>query len=133
MMFIGRSAIAAAGEMVSWARGRRLRVRVVGKSMVPTLQPGDHVLVDQSGSIIDGAIVVARHPTTVDQLVVKRVMTINGDGSVTLASDNPSEGTDSRTWGPLPAEEVVGTVTWVFGKPHALGVDREDPPPPLIR
>ncbi len=34
-------------DLLRWLVGRRRRYRVTGTSMVPTLQPGDHLLIDE--------------------------------------------------------------------------------------
>lgn len=106
-------------ETAAWMLGRRLRVRVVGRSMEPTLAEGQFVLVDRRRVPAPGELALARHPDRDGLLVVKRVAARTGSGRFELASDNPAAGTDSRTWGPLPAEAVVGTVTLVLDRPSA--------------
>jgi len=41
----------------------------------------------------------------------------HNDYGFVLASDNPDEGTDSRTWGPVPPDRVVGVVTLILDRP----------------
>lgn len=131
MIIIDSSALVAFRETTAWLFRRRRRVRVTGRSMTPTLQPGDQVLVDGSlAPTVDG-LVVARHPRTPDLLVIKRVLEIDEDGRLIVGSDNPDEGTDSRTWGPLTPSDVVGIVTWVFDRPEAVTGRRRRPP--LVR
>ncbi|MEM7322501.1 MAG: nickel-type superoxide dismutase maturation protease [Actinomycetota bacterium] len=98
-------------ETLAWAFGRRKRVRVVGDSMLPTLRPGQFVLVNAELRPAPGDLVLARHPDRDELLVVKRLASITTEGSYELASDNPAAGTDSRTWGPLPADLIEGTIT----------------------
>ncbi len=114
MIHLDRATLRAMKETVAWVAGKRRRVKVVGASMEPTLLEGDFVLVDESQIPQAGDPALARHPDR-DLLVVKRVESVTDDGSFVLASDNPTAGTDSRTWGPLPAKAVLGTVTLVLG------------------
>ncbi len=78
--------------------------------MVPALQPGDHVFVDPSAAYATGDIVVARHPFKAGLMLVKRVGAVGDDGTLELLSDNPVEGTDSRTLGRAPESAVIGRV-----------------------
>lgn len=82
--------------------------------MLPTLTDGEFVLVDprRKGSI--GNLVLASHPRR-DLLIVKR---IGADGPpIWLASDNPSVGTDSRSFGPVSPSNIEGMVTLVLNRP----------------
>lgn len=100
----------AVGELWQWARGRRRRLRVQGDSMTPTLVDGQFVLFDPARTAVVGDVVVARHPSQpID--IVKRVASIDPAGLVELASDNGQDGTDSRSFGRIDIDAVVGTVT----------------------
>lgn len=101
---------------MAWLAGRRRRVRVVGDSMLPTLAEGQFVLVDERRSPVAGELTLADHPNQ-DILVVKRVGAVLDDGRYELRSDNPDAGTDSRTWGPVGPETIVGTVTLLLDRP----------------
>lgn len=127
-MIIDSSTLAAFRETTAWLMRRRRRVRVTGESMLPTLKPDDQVLVDPLRLPRVGDLVVAHHPQSPDQFVVKRLVEITGDGSLVVASDNAAQGTDSRTWGPLDAASLVGAVTWVFDRPEALVKPGRRPP-----
>ena len=112
VIFLDRRRLRGVSETLSWLAGRRRRVRVVGDSMLPTLTEGQYVLVDPTRSPDPGELALARHPHRDDGLlVIKRVAARRPDGSYELISDNPDAGTDSRTWGPVPADMVDGTVT----------------------
>jgi nickel-type superoxide dismutase maturation protease len=86
--------------------------------MAPLLEPGDEVLVDthayRQTPPCPGDIVVARHPYRADLLLIKRVAKVHEDGGCLLEGDNPSESTDSRAFGALPAERILGRVTSRF-------------------
>ncbi len=120
MIFLNRSALRAAAETMAWLARRRRRIKVAGHSMTPTLRDGQFVLVDSGRMPSVGELVVAEHPAEPGRLVVKRVGALVGDSSFELVSDNPEAGTDSRTWGPVLAENVRGTVTLILGEPLGL-------------
>ncbi|MFW2380754.1 MAG: nickel-type superoxide dismutase maturation protease [Acidimicrobiales bacterium] len=88
-----------------------------GASMVPTLEPGDFVLMQPSSQPVpSGEIVVAQHPRDPSLLIVKRSRP-DGEG-YWLTSDNESEGSDSRDFGPVEASAVLGRVTMVMDHPR---------------
>ncbi|MGB3612833.1 MAG: nickel-type superoxide dismutase maturation protease [Elainellaceae cyanobacterium] len=107
-----------AKEFLLWLLRRRDRLRVTGRSMVPLLQPGEEVLVNSRAYRTQppelGDIVVARHPHK-NLKLVKRVTTVGEDGSCLLSGDNPRESTDSRQFGTVPPERILGRVTCRFG------------------
>lgn len=85
--------------------------------MLPTLEAGQFVLIDEKRTPATGELAVANHPTEVDLLVIKRVGEISPDHEFHLVSDNVDAGTDSRAWGLIPHSEIVGTVTLVLDNP----------------
>lgn len=117
MIFLDRRRVRGLAESLAWLAGRRRRVRVVGESMLPTLAPGQYVLVDQGRVPTRGQLALAQHPDRDGLLVIKRVREVTADGRFELASDNPAAGTDSRTWGPLPPSSIAGTVTLLLDRP----------------
>jgi nickel-type superoxide dismutase maturation protease len=88
-----------------------LRVAVDGVSMVPTLAPGEWVLVRRGVAPRPGAVVVVRRP---ERLVVKRVVRLTGDGRVWVEGDNAAASDDSRTWGAVDPGAIVGEVRWRY-------------------
>lgn len=78
--------------------------------MLPTLAPGDHVFVHPRAPCRPGDIIVARHPLKRDVVVIKRLARVTETGRCVLASDNPDEGSDSRTFGAVAPGLVVGRV-----------------------
>ncbi|WP_145793202.1 nickel-type superoxide dismutase maturation protease [Kitasatospora atroaurantiaca] len=84
-------------------------IDVVGPSMRPSLHDGDHVLVRYGARIRPGAVVLFRHPLRQDLLVVKRAAERRPRGWW-LLSDNQGVHTDSREYGPVPDELVLGRV-----------------------
>ena len=83
--------------------------------MQPTLQPGDAVLADlrtpRRRILQPGEVVIARHPQRGDLSIIKRITALDPQGNYFLSSDNPIEGTDSRSFGTVPPALVLGLVT----------------------
>lgn len=101
-------------EIGLWALGKRWRFQVTGRSMLPTLNPGEDVLVvpvSRATKISPNDIVVCFHPTQRDLRLIKRVSETFYDGSCYVVSDNISEGTDSRSFGVVARSLVIGRVT----------------------
>ena len=61
-------------------------------------------------------IVVTRHPFVRNKLLVKRLVRWEGERMV-LEGDNPSESTDSRSLGPIPATDLLGVVESIWKPP----------------
>ena len=95
-----------------------LRVGVSGLSMVPALAPGEQVLARRGVPPRPGAVVVIRRE---GRYVVKRVVRRTGDGGVWVEGDNAAVSTDSRTYGAVPAADVVGEVRWRCWPPRDVG------------
>ncbi len=106
------------GEFLLWALRLRWRFQVTGNSMLPLLQPGDEVLVNprayQYILPCPGDIVVAQHPSRPGLRMIKRVVSITDNKTYILKGDNPLESADSRTFGPVTAEQILGRVTSRF-------------------
>jgi nickel-type superoxide dismutase maturation protease len=96
-------------------------VQVRGRSMLPTLQPGDRLLVRRTtGPIRVGEVVLALDPRDAGRELVKRVAAVGANG-VTLHGDNPTFSTDGRTFGPLPASAVRWRVVARCWPPRSVG------------
>lgn len=86
--------------------------------MLPTLQAGETVLVNlrayrQTPPAPDD-IVIAYHPQQPNQKIFKRVQFIDEYGRIYLIGDNKPESNDSRHFGSLPPENILGQVTSRF-------------------
>jgi nickel-type superoxide dismutase maturation protease len=103
-----------------------LRVKVAERSMEPALHPGDWLLVRRTRRIRPGQIVLARHPSRPDLLIVKRAARrVQGDGEVGggwwLESDNPDAAgaSDSRRFGAVPVPLIEGRLLARYWRPRA--------------
>jgi nickel-type superoxide dismutase maturation protease len=86
------------------------RYRVEGDSMLPTLKNGGEVLVKTGEKLQIGDIVIANHPFKKSVVIIKRIEKISTSGKLFLVGDNPSESTDSRSFGEISAESIIGKV-----------------------
>lgn len=106
-------------EFFFWLLKRRKRFRVTGTSMQPLLQPGEEILINPYAykealpQIND--LVVATHPDREDLEIVKRISYITEDGNLFLLGDNSNHSTDSRSFGTISLDKIVGKVSCRFG------------------
>ncbi len=83
--------------------------RVVGHSMEPTLKEGRVVFATPLLPVGEGDVVVVRREA---KEIIKRVTKINSTGYL-IEGDNPSHSRDSRAFGEVSREEVIGKVLGV--------------------
>ena len=107
------------GSLFSLIFGYRQHLRVVGNSMESLLFEGDLIIYKKINSkIIDleiGNIVVAEHPRIKDRLIIKRIHGIYQNG-IDLRGDNNLSTTDSREWGLVKKNLIVGKVEQILPK-----------------
>lgn len=107
-------------------------VAVRGSSMVPTLEPGDLLLVERwtyaQRQPRVGEVVLARDPRDPARELIKRVVAVR-DGGVQLRGDH-STSTDSRSFGSLPSTEVEWRVAFRYWPLSRLGRVPAAPEPP---
>lgn len=117
-LFFRSTVMAVAATLAVRAARRYRRFETSGRSMLPALEPGDWVLVDEfayRGRLPRrGEIVVASDPREPGRDLVKRVSAVDLHGGVSLEGDNPDESTDSRQFGPVSASSVKGRVRWRY-------------------
>ena len=80
--------------------------------MVPELDDGSEVLADPHFCLDDlqpGSLWVIKHPFDRSVSMVKRLASIK-NGKLWVLGDNPTESSDSRSFGALPAEALVAKV-----------------------
>jgi nickel-type superoxide dismutase maturation protease len=99
---------------------RRLGLaEVYGPSMVPTLLPGDQLLVQYGSGVTAGDIAMLRHPLQQDLLIVKRVLE-RRDGGWWVLGDNRLVRNDSREFGAVPDELIVARALARVRPPRGL-------------
>jgi nickel-type superoxide dismutase maturation protease len=85
--------------------------------MQPTLRSGALVVAERlkaSTRLRAGDVVVARHPERPGLEIIKRVHSIDAEGSVFLLGDNAAPSTDSRNFGPITRDQIVALVRWRY-------------------
>ena len=92
------------------------RFRVEDDSMRPTLEPGDFVLVNRWAykfrRPVKGDLVVVQDPEGPNRFLVKRISETADATRIRVAGDNETRSRDSRSFGPVALERIVGKV-WI--------------------
>lgn len=96
---------------------------VTGLSMVPTLLHGDRLLVRHRAVLRAGDVAVMRHPLQQDLLIVKRLVERREGGWWVLGDNQDDEVVDSRAFGTVPDDLVLGRVCLRY-RPIAAGRQR---------
>ncbi len=89
-------------------------IKVRGHSLYPDVRDGDFVLAARvpfpSGKIRAGELIVFRQPGY--GTLIKRVRRVLEDGRAYEVRGTQIESTDSRNFGPVPLDRVIGRVIW---------------------
>jgi len=108
---------------------------VHGDSMIPNFENGDYLIVDEVSYQFRrperGDVVVFRYPKNPSQFFIKRIEGLPGEtvGNITLASDeyyvlgdNTTASSDSRYWGPVKENLIIGRAFLRLWPVASLGV-----------
>ena len=94
---------------------------VRGHSMEPALREGDWLLVlPAPRAPRSGDVVLVRDPRERARLLLKRVADVTSDG-VLVAGDRADHSTDSRVFGALPLNDVVGRAAFRYAPLTRIG------------
>ncbi|WP_256359636.1 nickel-type superoxide dismutase maturation protease [Synechococcus sp. UW179A] len=103
--------------MLLFFLGRRRLFQVEGDSMLPALQPKQRLLVKTLPKTAQppspGTVVVCFHPSDLNLVITKRVWQ-STETWLELRGDNQDGSTDSRHFGQVPLNRVIGVVTAVI-------------------
>jgi nickel-type superoxide dismutase maturation protease len=90
-----------------------------GLSMAPTMVQGDWIWIDRwtldQRRPLVGELVLFELPED-GRWVVKRVQRSSAD-AIWVLGDNPQQSLDSRQFGPISVEQIVGRVAWASRRP----------------
>jgi nickel-type superoxide dismutase maturation protease len=120
--------IAAAAAVTAAMAARRSLdvVEIRGRSMLPTLLPGDRLLIVRAAPR-PGDVVVAPDPREPGRELIKRLRSVEGDSAV-LRGDNPAASTDARTFGSVRTGDIAWRGLVRYWPPRRAG---RIPPAPL--
>jgi type IV secretory pathway protease TraF len=123
--------VITAAAVIGLARTALLVVRIDGDSMTPSYYSGDSVLAARrwiTGTIRRGDVVVCRLPAGLpgpSGYLVKRVASV-ASGQVYLRGDG-EHSYDSRAFGPIPQDHVLGRVIARLAPAYGGGQVRQGP------
>jgi nickel-type superoxide dismutase maturation protease len=88
--------------------------------MMPTLAPGDRLLVVRLGRPRPGDLVALRDPDEPARLLVKRIKA-RGPAGVEVRGDNEAASRDSRVFGPVAPSRLLGRAVYRYFPPAQAG------------
>lgn len=92
-----------------------MAVAIEGASMEPTYRDGDWLIVARGGSHKPDDCVVIERQERPGIFLIKRLIRIDG-AKYWVEGDNKTASTDSRQWGALERNEIIGKVLFRYKK-----------------
>lgn len=86
--------------------------------MLPTLAPGEWWLARRTRALRPGDLIVFVHPDREGYIVVKRAIR-RERGGWWVEGDNPGASDDSRQWGAINPDRIIGRLWWRY-RPWSL-------------
>ena len=84
--------------------------------------PGERWRMDQGLVFVNGRRLVEPYVEPARRGTDTRPETLVEDGNYVMLGDNRSQSCDSRTWGPVPRENLIGRVFAVYWPPNRLSI-----------
>ena len=95
------------------------RFKIEDRSMEPNFRSGDYVIINKLAYVFQnpskGDIVVLKHPKEKARFLIKRISVINNSDEYYVVGDNRNFSQDSRHFGPVKKDAIVGKV-WIHAK-----------------
>ncbi len=95
-------------------------MRIQGESLAPDWRTGDFVVVGTAPwwrrGLRPGQVIAFHHPE--HGLLLKRVVRVLPGGDLWVEGSHPHS-VDSRRFGPVPPQAVLGRVLWHIRAPHS--------------
>ncbi len=95
------------------------RFKVEDRSMEPIFKSGDYILVNNLAYIFGnpskGDAIVLKHPKEKNKFLIKRISVVTNSNEYYVVGDNKSFSQDSRHFGPIKKDLIVGKV-WIHIK-----------------
>jgi nickel-type superoxide dismutase maturation protease len=113
-------ALLVVAPAVAFVVVRPRRLVVEGTSMEPTVLGGDRLLVVRRPSPRVGDIVALPDPRNGRRLLVKRLTAVVGTELI-VEGDNRGSSTDSRDFGPVAGEKLMGRAVYRYGPAGRTG------------
>ncbi len=104
---------AGLAELILLLLKKRIRLKISGHSMEPTIQNNNIILIkplNQKTSLRPGDIIAFQHPFKKNLILVKKIQSIQ-ENQITLIGINKNYSTDSRFFGPITNKHIIGTAT----------------------
>jgi len=117
---LGAALTTAVAVALGFVAVRPRRVVVEGRSMEPTLAPGDRLLVVRRRRLRPEDVVAVRDPRDPGRVLIKRISAVL-EGEVVVRGDNPGASTDSASFGPVPTKAVLGRVVRCYAPSWRAG------------